>query len=418
MAWLIDNKEKVFVASILLSSQLIAITGGRLEISDFTALGVLFLWSLSIFTDKEYKIMLSPWHILFLLFLLSVLLSVFNGGRDSIPRLPAVFKEITIFFIIVNIIRNREIAFFSLKIFFSVITFSAIMGIFQEILFFFWGIEFVGYVPEDMRRYMWEPTSMGVLMRVPALTSWYTILANFLLIGIVVGVNLIFYSVLTGKKERLFLYMAVPLMTIALILTFSHSTMIVLLLAVIVLIVIRWPSLKIHVPILLVIMLLALVSGFITDFVEEPKKYFLTEDVRVRVELLRDGIAGFFNRHTFIGNGIGTGSRYTSNIDHWAVHNNVVLIADELGLFGIFAYGTLFSVFIYRQIISILRLKDRKDKAVSISLLIALIAYMTNLQSQPTYIDFFLFMYLGLTEAVIRTLSHQVPLENNAKSET
>jgi len=366
--------------------------------------------------DKEYKIILSPWHILLLLFLLSVLLSVFNGGRYSIAKLPAVFKGITIFLIMVNIIRDRKIALFSLKLFLSVITFSAIIGILQEILFFFTGFALVGYVGEDIRRYMWEPTSLGVLLRVPALTSWYTILANFLLIGIIVVVNLIIYSVLTGKKERLFLYMAVPLMSIALILTFSHSTMIVLLLAVIISIVIRWPSLKIHVPIFLVIILLVLFSGFITDFLEEPKKYFLTEDVRVRIELLRDGLVGFFNRHPFIGNGIGTGSQYMSNVDRWAVHNNVVLVADELGLFGIFAYGTLFFVFIYRQVNSILKLTNKKDKAVSLSLLIALIAYMTNLQSQPTYIDFFLFMYLGLTEAIIRTLSYQVPSESNAKS--
>ena len=417
MVWLINNKEKVFVTSILLSSQLIAVTGGRIEISDFTALGVLFLWLLSIFKDKEYKIILSPWHILLFLFLLSVLLSVFNGDLISLSKLPAVFKEIIIFFIMVNIIRNREIALFSLKIFFSVITFSAIIGILQEILFFFTGIELIGYVGEEIRRYMWEITPLGLLMRVPALTSWYTILANFLLIGIVVGVNLILYSVLTGKKERLFLYMAVPLMSIALILTFSHSTMIVLLLAIIGSIFIRWRSLSIHfATIFLAGILLAYFSGFMTDFVEEPKRYLITEDVRVRIELLRDGLTGFFNRHPFIGNGMGTGFQYTSNVDHWAVHNNVVLIADELGLFGILAYGALFSVLIYRQVISILRLKDRKDKAVSLSLLIALIAYMVSIQAQAQYFDFFLLMYLGLMEAIIRTLSYQVPLESNVKA--
>lgn len=416
MDWLIDKKEKVFITSILLASQLLALAPGHL-VSTFAVLLVLFPWFLYIFANKEYKITWSPLHILMLLFLLSVLLSIFNGGRESLLKLPAYIKDIIVFFIMVNMIRDRETAIFSLKMLFYVITFSAIIGILQEILFFFTGLELVGYIPEGAKPYMWETTSFGRIMRVPAFTTWYTILANFLLIALIVGINLILYSVLTKKKERLFLYIAMLLMSIALYLTFSHSTMLVLLLAIIVLILIRWRSLSIHfVTIFLVGILLAYFSGFLTDFVEQPKNYIITEDVAVRIDLLRDGITGFFYRHPFIGNGIGTGFRFTSNVDRWPVHTNVVLVADELGLFGIFTYGALFSVFIYRQVISILRLKDRKDKAVSLSLLIALIAYMINLQSQPTYVDFFLFMYLGLMEAIIRTLSYQVPLESNAES--
>ena len=415
--WLIDRKEKVIITSILLSTQLVALTPGRIEISDFVVLAVLSVWFLHIFMNKEYKITWSPSYILILLFLLSVLLSFFNGKSLSLIRLFSVTKTIIVFFIMVNIIRDRETAIFSLKIYLLLATFSAIIGILQEIIFFYSGIPLVGFIPEDIRDFMWEMTSLGKLMRVPAFTGWYLNLDYFLLTSLVIGVNLLFYSVFKGKKERLFLYIAMLLMSIAFYLTFSNSSMIVLLLIIIISIFIRWRSLSIHfITIFLAGILIAYLSGLLTNFIEEPEKYILTEDVRIRIDLLRDGLIGFFNRHPFIGNGIGTGNRYTSNVDLWGAHNMVVLIADELGLLGILTYGAFFFVFIYRQVISILRLKDRNDKAVSLSLLIALIAYIASMQFQSLYFNFFLFLYLGLMEGINRTLSYQAPFESNVKA--
>jgi cell division protein FtsW (lipid II flippase) len=179
---------------------------------------------------------------------------------------------------------------------------------------------------------------------------------------------------------------------------------------------IRWPSLKIYVPLFLVILLLGFFSEIIPHFLADPKKYLMTEDLSIRIELLRDGITGFLNRHPFIGNGIGTGHKYTSNIDLWPVHNNFVLIADELGLFGLLTYCIFFFAFIFRQAMSILKLKNTKDRAIALSLFIAFIAYLINLQVQAQHIDFFIFLYLGLTEAIIRTLSYQTAIGISIKT--
>jgi len=175
--------------------------------------------------------------------------------------------------------------------------------------------------------------------------------------------------------------------------------------------------LSIHfITIFLAGILIAYFSGFITDFVGEPKRYLITEDVAIRIDLLRDGIAGFFNKHPFIGNGIWQGYRYIGNVDRWSVHNMVVMIADELGFLGILTYGAFLFVLIYRQFISILELKDKKDKAVLISLLIALIAYITDLQFQSLYFNYFISIYLGFVEAIRGALSYQVPLKSTAKA--
>jgi len=416
IVWLFERKEKVFVTFLLLSTQFMALTPGRLEINDFALLAVVFLWFPYIVLNKEYKIIWSPRYTLLLLFLLSVFLSVFIGGRQSANRLPGNIKNVAFFFLLVNIIRERETAISSLKIFLSITTFSAIIGVLQEIIYLLTGVVIVGFVQERAKQYMWESTPLGNLIRVPALTGWYVILANVILIALVIGVNLILYSVITKERERLFFYIAMLIMAVALFLTFSHSTILVLLLAIIVSILIRWRSLSIHfVTIFLVVILIAYFSGFLTDFAEQPKRYIMTEDVSTRLELLRDGIAGFFNRHPFIGNGIGKGRGYTSNIDGWPVHNNIVLVADELGLLGILIYGSLFFVLIYRQAVFVLKLKNKRDKAISLSVFIGLIFYLTNLLAQAQDIDIFIFTYFGLTEAIIRSLSHPVTLESSAQ---
>lgn len=414
--WLINKKEKVFVTTLLLSFHLVGITSRKFDIPGLALLVVLFFWLIYIFTSEHHKIVWNHWYLLLLLFLFSILLSLVNCRPLTLVISLKFFPAFLAFFLIVNLIRDRETAIFSLKIYLLLATFSALIGIFQEIIYFFSGIVLVWFIPEPNLIYMWQSTFLGKLLRVPAFTGWYLNLDYLLSTALVIGINLMLYSVFKGKKAMLILLTAFILMSIGLILTFSASSMLVVIMAVIVSIVIRWPSLKIHVPIFLVIMLLVFFSGFITNFLEEPKKYIITEDAAIRIDLLRDGIAGFFNRHPIFGNGIGTGAKYTSNVNQWAVHNNLVLVADELGLLGLFAYAALFFAAISRQVVSILKLKNEKDKAVLLSLLISLIALMTILQFQSLYLNIFLFMYLGLVEAVRGALSYQVPSENNIKA--
>jgi len=311
------------------------------------------------------------------------------------------------------LIRDRETAIFSLKVYLLLATFSALIGILQEIIYFSSGIVLVWFIPEHNRIYLWQSTFLGQLLRVPAFTGWYLNLDYLLSTALVIVANLMLYSVFKGKKVRLILLTALFLMLIGLILTFSTGSMLVVIFAVIISIFIRWRSLTIYfITIILIGLLVAYSSGFLTNFVEEPKKYIITEDIAIRIELLRDGIAGFFNRHPILGNGIGRGAKYTSNVDYWAVHNNIVLVADELGLLGLFAYAALYFAAISRQVVSIVKLKNEKDKAVLRSLLISLIALMAILQFQSLYLNIFLFMYLGFVEAIRGALSYQVDFKS------
>jgi O-antigen ligase len=420
ITWLIDKKEKIFVASLLLSYHLVGLTGRKIDITDFVFLVVLFLWLIYIFANKHYKIIWSYWHLLFLILSLSILLSLLNGDYMSLVFLLRVFKAFTVFFIMVNMIRDRETAIFSLKIYLSLATFSAVIGIIQEIVFFYSGISFfvAPFVPEANVDYMYEATFFGEAVRVAAFTGWYLNLDYFLVTALVTGVNLMFYSVFSKRRERLFLLTALFLMSIGLFLTFSFGSVLVVILAVVISIFVRWRSLTLYFITIVFFGLLIVFSGFTTDSVEEVKQYMAKQDVALRLELLRQGIAGFIHRHPFIGAGLQRGGTYISDVDGWAAHNNIVLVADELGILGVFAYAALFLTAMGKQVTSILKMKNEKDKAVLLSLLISIIALMTDLQFQSLYLNVFLFMYLGLVEGTRKALSYKVPSESNAKSET
>jgi O-antigen ligase len=411
--WLINNKEKIFITTLLLSCHLVGITSRKLDIPGFAVLAVLFFWLIYIFTSDNYRVIWNYWHLFILFFLFSIVLSLVNCRPITLVLFLRIIPAFIAFFLMVNLIRNRETAIFAVKIYLLLATFSALIGIFQEIIYFYSGILLVGVIPEANRIYMWEPTFLGQLLRVPAFTGWYLNLGYLLSTALLIGVNLLLYSVVKGLKEKLLLLTVLILISIGLILTFSHGIILMVILAIMVSIFIRWRSLTIHfVAFILIGLLVAYSSGFLTNFVEEPKKYIRTEDVAIRIDLLRDGITGFFNRHPILGNGLGRGAKYTSNVDNWAVHNNIVLVADELGLLGLVAYVALYVAAISRQVVSILKVRNEKDKAVLISLLISLIALVANLQFQYLYLNIFLFIYLGFVEAVRGALSYQVDLKS------
>ncbi|TVM04342.1 MAG: hypothetical protein CV087_00145 [Candidatus Brocadia sp. WS118] len=408
--WFINNKEKVFIASIIASTQLKALTGSKTEISDLVIAVVLFLWF--IFTlINDYKLAWNPSFILLPLLLCSILLSYTNAGLFKfLSSFPSVFKSFLAFFIIINIITKRELVIFSLKIFFIVMTLSAIVGITQEIVLMTTGVAIVGNIPDEAKDYMWEKgTPFGQLLRVPAFTGWYILFAGYLLIAIILGVNWRLYSLVKEKKKRFFLDIAIVLMCIALYCTFSYSALVSALLGVLASIFIRWwPSAIYFIIVILIGILIACFSGVATDFVSDPKKYIISRDIEIRSILLRNGLFGFIYQHPFIGVGVGKGDRYCSDVNSWPVHNNITLVADECGILGVLIYGLFFLTLIYRQISTVLLLKNKKDTVILLSLLIGLFVYMVNLQAQATFIEVFLFIYLGILEATNRVLLSSV----------
>jgi O-antigen ligase len=410
----IITKQETYILLIILSLQLTALSGVRLEVSDFVIIGIVFLLFIYLFRNSHYTIRISPISLIILALLFFSILSATAGGLNSLISTSNLFKSILIFFLVVNFIRTKNHVIFTIKALILVTTFSAIIGIVQEIIYVLTGASLVGFVAENMKPMMYQETSFGRLLRVPAFTGLHAVLVNYIVVSIIIAINLLLYSVIKKRKEKLIFFISIVLMFTALLLTFSNSGLLVISLAIIVSIYSRWRHLAIHFTLIL---LVAVVISWLVGYVEDFKNTMnldisLRGDLGIRLHLMKAGIIGFFSQHPLIGVGIGNGSQYTQNINHWPVHNAFLLIADEVGVFGLLAYLFLFGAVVIRQLIVIVRLTNHDDKAIMISLLLGLIGVIVNLQFHPSYSDSYIFLFIAIVESTGYVLlrGHAKPL--------
>lgn len=390
--YLFSKKDAIFIVLLILSSQVGL--GAKIDLSDLTVFIILFFFLINTFIDSDYKIKV-PLHLLLLALMFFIVLS---GSIPSLFKLPSVLKSILAFFLMVNLIRSKEHAFFAIKVFIAITTCSAIIGIAQEIIFLTTGLSLVGFVSSKMKDLMYTSTSWGIFLRVPALTGWYLLLTNYLIIGIVLIVNLLLYPIVAKKRDRLVMYGALIIMSVGLLFTFSNSGELSVVIGVILSIFIKWRRFSIHFLMAsLALGIFAYLTGIYDKFIETVAyEIGLCGDLGVRLRLLHDGIEGFLYRHPFTGTGIDMGAQYTQNINNWPVHNMLVLIADELGMFGLMIYLLLvIGIFVY-LLNCIQSIKDNGGKFIIIALLVSLIALFVNIQFHPTYKDYSLFMIYGM----------------------
>jgi putative inorganic carbon (HCO3(-)) transporter len=401
--YLLIHKEKTLIFLLILSSQIGL--GARIDPSDFLIFGVLLFILVNVFVDTSYKIRL-PASLLFLALLFFAVLSLISGG--SILMLPSLVKLTVVFFLIANLIRTKEHCLFTIKVFIVITTCSAIIGIVQEIIFLTTGATLVGFIPPQMRDQMYESTPWGIFLRIPAMTGWYEVLSNCIIISILLGINLLLYPIIIKKNQRLLMYSALFIMSMALLLTFSKSALLSLILGVILSIFIKWKKLAIHfLMALLALVIFAHLAGLFDILAE-----YVTSDISLggemgdRVNLIKSGIQGFF-KHPLLGVGIGSGARYTQTVRGWPVHNIFILIADEIGIFGL----VIFLLIVLRLIVKLLYMistaRNDGEKGIITASLISLIALIVNLQVHPSYKDYFIFMIFGIFEAVALMTSEQ-----------
>lgn len=404
---LLIQKEKILIFLLILSSQVGL--GARIDPSDFLIFGVLLFFLINVFVNTSYKIRL-PASLLFLAFILFAVLSLINGG--SIFMLPSLLKLSVVFFLIANLIKTKDHYLFAIKVFIVITTCSAIIGIVQEIIFLTTGATLVGFIPPQMIDQMYESTPWGIFLRIPAMTGWYEVLSNCIIISILMGINLLLYPIIIRKKQRLLMHSALFIMSMALLLTFSKSALLSLVLGVLLSIFIKWKKLAIHFSMaLLALAIFAYLAGLFDVLAE-----YVTSDISLggeigdRVNLIKSGIQGLF-KHPLLGVGIGSGARYTQTVRGWPVHNIFILIADEIGIFGL----VIFLLIVLRLIVKLLHMisitRNDGEKGIITASLISLIALIVNLQVHPSYKDFFIFMIFGIFESVALMTSERASRE-------
>ena len=398
-----QKKEAVFAIVLIISSQVKGLTSiGFLDFSDLVIGIFLIILLAENFRDLQYKIIVTPLFVLTLILFFSIVLSFTNevsATKSSLASLIGPIKSLITILLILNLIRGKKKALFSLKAFIIVTLFSGIIGASESLLYLFTGIGF------HTKKFDFENTPFGTFLRAQAFFGHIHGLAATLTLTL----TILFFILLAyridifWKKRTVMLLFTITF--VALAFTFYKASFIAFGLIFIIGVFIRKPSYFIHITLgLLLISIVIYLSGLGEYMVESVSEQLYTGDFKSRLDLDKAGIEGFLHEHPIVGAGMGNNRIYTPHPSAWPAHNAFIQVADELGVVGLISYCLIYVYLFYRLIITIFLLKDKKDRIIVQSLLLSFIAFFTIAQFEPLAFNFWFWMYFGLLECLAYNL--------------
>jgi len=395
------NIERIFIIIFFIGTYIVSLTKiSRFDLSEL----VIILFSMLLllkFMVENNRFKVPPIVILNFIFFASLYLSSMNAGVMSIlDNFLTSVKFTLLTFLISNFIHDRNLLGLSLKVVVVLTVISSLIGIVQEIIYITLGIPIVGFVDaKDIKLYMFEVTSFGTFLRVPAFFGTYKPFTLFLVMAILIIFNYLLYQKPSGLKKNITLIFSILLMFTALILTFTKDGLLSLFVGVIFSIILRKPPFIFYVIICFLIGAALYLSGFLDDLQKEISSEFYRGEYRIRLQLAREGILGFMHKHPWIGVGLRNTREYTGHFYGWPAHNPFILAADAFGIVGLLLYVILLGFSLLNLIKVNLIAEKTSDKWIARALLSAFIAILTLIQFTTLFLERFMWMYMGIIQA-------------------
>lgn len=391
--------EKSFFLLYIIAFQTVALSpNSKLDCSDLVLLVYLLIFLISR-SLKKNGLKVTSLDILNLCFLFTLILSIFNGGFVSIINLPTPLLAMILSFLVVNFCCNKEMLRFVIKWQIIITILSAIFGILQEAFFVVTRIPVVGFIPREELRHMFEPTSIGDVLRIPALTGSYIALAYFLGIGLIFCLCILLYWPLKGKQTML-LSVIISILFVAFLLSLSTYSLLAFICIIPIILLVRWPRYSFHIVMLFMLLIIGLfVTGYYEDFSDSVLKEITFGEFRIRLQLNREGLLGVMNRHPWIGAGMQKSARYSSHYYGWGAHNDFIRATADLGILGLAFYSLLIIYSLVKVIVINLKVQKIEDVVVARALLFSFCFILLVLQFDSTYISLHLWFSMSVIKA-------------------
>lgn len=391
--------EKSFFLLYIIAFQTVALSPDpKLDCSDLVLLIFLVIFLISR-TIKQNGLKITSLDILNLCFLFTLLLSVFHGGFVSIINITTPLLAMILSFLFVNFCCNKEMLRFVIKWQIIITLLSAIFGILQEAFFLVTRIAVVGFIPKEELRHMFEPSSIGDILRIPALTGSYVALAYFLGIGLVFCLCILLYWPLKGK-QKIWLSVIISIFFGAFLLTLSTYSLLAFICIIPIILLVRWTRYSFHIVTLCMLFIIGLfVTGYYEDLLDTVLQETTVGEFRIRLQLDREGLLGVMNRHPWIGAGVQKSAIYSSHYFGWGAHNNFIRAAADLGIIGLALYSLLIIYSLMRVIVINLKVQKLEDVAIARALLFSFCFMLLVLQFDSTYISLHLWFSMSVIQA-------------------
>ncbi len=397
--------RKVFIICYLIGVHTVALSPvSKLNGGNLTLLAFFILFFINIFVSKnKFRIILMDFFNLMLF--ASLTLSLVNGFiPQPVSTLFTAGLLVVLSFLLVNYSSDKEIIKFIIKWFIIFSCISAVIGIMQEALYPLLKVPLIGFVKHKELQHMYETTSLGRLLRVPAFTGTYAFLAFFLVSSLIMSLNILFYKAL-DLKTRVKLWSAVIIISIGIIFTFSRVALMAIGVVIPLNIIVRWHKYIFHMIAGLIICLCIMYVAIYFDFNIYGKVYDKVAkeaqwgEFRQRLQLDREGIYGFVGQHPWIGRGAGMAQKYASHFFGWGAHNAIIRAADDVGILGLVPYLALIVYSFFNVTVINLSVRLPEDKAIARGLMFSFLAIVIMSQFDSVYLGVVFWFFMALIKA-------------------
>lgn len=401
--------RRAFIILTVIGLQTDALSPLPIALGDLV-IGVYFSIFIVICMVKKSELKITIIDILNLSFLLFIMLAISSGYITSSLAAVKFIKLMMLSFLIVNLCTDREGLIFLIKWLIIITTISAFIGILQEAVYVFTGFPVVGFIDAKNMKHMKEITDFGPALKVPGFTGSYIVIAFLLSTNIIITLNILLYIPLTALK-KISLWVILLIMSVGLYLTFSRVTLMALGVIVPLVIIGRLQKYLLHISalFLLLLVVVSITINFkpiihVTDIYRKVQDAVLQErswgELRIRLQLNREGLYGFINRHPLVGIGAGKSNRYCSHFYGWGAHNALIRVAGDLGIIGLIVYLCIILYSLGRIIVINIKVRDPMDIGVARGLLFAFSLYLILLQFDSVYQGVYLWFLIGVIAAM------------------
>ena len=390
--------EVLLVAFVILFQTAALHTFGPVDANDLLVLGVAAgLLAQAVVAGRP--LVISPGLILSLPVFAAIVLAATHAGPVGLLGGKQILKCILVVFVFTNLIRDPAALELAIRAVITVTAFSALVAILQELVFVTTGFVATMNIEADSLRYLFEETPFGRMFRVTGLNTSYKHFTFFLTSGVLLTVSLLVAGGPRPAARRRWLWLAAGLMSAALVLTFSKDAL-----------------LGLGAGLLLVLLLARTLNLFqlavggaavallllATDLGREVGDKIASDigsgELRIRLQLARDGIEGIMNQYPWFGVGVNQSIRYTGDFNNWVPHNNLIVTAAETGLIGLATYLSLMAYLVYAAWRTWLQARAPEQSAIALGLLGAAVSVLVSLQFHGLYTVTMLWMLLALVE--------------------
>ena len=398
----INDYYRSFPLLFLLAYQLNGVKAGPLDPTEVVIGIYLFVFLAGLFARSGERFVSTPVNMLNIGLGVCILLSLVSQF-DPFGLLKSP-KPFVVFFLLVNFLARDQFALTFLRALVVLAVLSALFGLVQE-LAWITTQEVLSPLPKENLKRMFEETSAGSVLRVPAMMVSYRSLALFLAMATMLILSALLWPHQLSAARRRWLIVGLLIILPALGLTFAKDILLGTALAIGLLLVLRRPVRIVHLALIglagamAVAIAAAMLPGQVDTLLDLTHTIPRTEQERIRLD--RDSIEGALHGpYLWTGRGVASGARYTAHVLGWPAHNAFILVTAELGLAGLALYLSIYGLIVARVIALNLVAAPGPYLPVARALLATMLIVLIGAQFEASYLDVFVWTIFATIEAV------------------